>query len=103
MFCFAEDPGLFRKLIWSSMNMLADGVGLRSGAKGIPSAITERIEEEDDEDSLNSKTTSSVSTGQKENDNSDSLARSIREHASRLDAFAKAKVVSSRHQLEHPT
>ena len=65
------------------MNMLAD--------KGIPSAIMARSEEENDEGSVTSKTISSVSTGQKENENGNSLARSIREHASRLDAFGKTK------------
>ncbi len=88
------------QLISSSMNMLANGVGSRSGARGIPSAITARSEEDDR--SMTSKTISSVSTtGQKENDNGDSLCRSIREHASRLQAFAKAKTESTRHQLEH--
>ena len=90
------------QLISSSMNMLAEGVGSRSGAKGIPSAIRARSEEENDEISVNSKTISSVSTGRKESDNhDDSLSRSIREHASSLNEFAKAKAESSRKKLEH--
>lgn len=92
------------QLISSSMNMLADGVGSRSGAKGIPTAISARSEGEDDdkdESSVMSKSFSSISSAKKKNDHEDVLSRSIREHASRLHDFVMAKRESSRLQIEH--
>ena len=54
------------QLISSSMNMLADGVGSRSGARGIPSSILDRGRREDREDGNTvSMSLSSISSARK--------------------------------------
>ena len=66
------------QLISSSMNMLADGVGSRSGARGIPSAITARsADDEEDGSSATSRTFSSVTSVRKESDGGNDLSKSI--------------------------
>lgn len=93
------------QLISSSMNMLADGVGSRSGARGIPSSISDRAQREDREDGSSvSRSLSSISSARKMRyDHGDDLSMSIREHASRLHDFAMAKKESARKQIEHAT
>ncbi len=93
------------QLIKSSMNMLAAGVGSRSGASGIPCAISTRTNGEDDNDggsSAASRTSSTISSARKKNDgDGDVLSESIREHATRIHDFALAKKEATRKTIEH--
>ena len=95
------------QLILSLMNMLADGVGSCSRAKGIPTAFSARGEDEDydkdQESSVMSKSFSMISSAKKKNDQGDILSRSIHEHASQLHDFVMAKRESSCLQIEHAT
>jgi hypothetical protein len=94
-------------LITSSMNMLKAGVGSCSGAKGIPTAITARHEEcednEEEESSVMSKSYSTISSAKKKNNHGNDLSMSIREHASRIHDFAMAKRQASLQQIKHTT
>ena len=96
------------QLFSSLMNILANGVGSRSGARGIPSAIAakyrEHKEEGEEDGSSVSRSFLSISSVSKDhNDGGDDLSRSIREHVSRLHAFAMAKKEASLKQIEHAT
>ena len=87
------------QLIASSMNMLADGVGSRSGARGIPSAISagrSGTEQEQDDGSVTSRSFLSISSVDRKgsnrgDDRDDPLSKSIGEHALSLHDFSKAK------------
>ena len=84
--------------------MLANGVGSRSRARGIPSAISTRSgEDEDDGSTVMSRSSSTISSARKENDSGDELLKSIQEHATSLHEFAMAKKESTLKQIEHPT
>ena len=118
-------------LITCSMNMLADGVCSRDGARGIPSVITRR-DDVDDDDSDNTDGRSSFSSvqsrgvtssresrkrGAQDDDEQDGerLGSSIRDHGTKLVAFATinaneskrnrdyAELQSKRQRIEHIT
>jgi hypothetical protein len=77
------------QLIKSSMNMLAEGVGACSGARGIPYTIsTKRIKEESSVTSSSKSVRSpcTAATGT-ESDVGDTLAKSIMEHAAMVRGF----------------
>ena len=88
-------------LITCSMNMLADGVCSRDGARGIPSVITKRNEQLDEDydetedgrssigDSVQSKSATTSTRSAKMKGEGDRLSASIRDHGSKLVEYAK--------------
>lgn len=106
-------------LITCSMNMLADGVCSRDGARGIPSVITRRKDDDDDdgdEGSLDTTGRSSIGSAKSRSASStsvrkrgatdgdeegDVISASIREHGTKLVQYAKINADESKRNREY--